>query len=125
HALSCKSTGSTWPGLRYEARRRWDQLPAGRSFGEVAGVATDSQDRVFVFCRGPHPVMIFDRGGKFLSSWGEGLFQRAHGITVGPDDAVYCTDDVDHTVRKLTSEGKLLMTLGQSGRPSDTGIEGI
>ena len=34
---------------------------------------------------------------------------------------IYCTDDVDHTVRKFTPEGKILMTLGASGRPSDTG----
>ena len=37
---------------------------------EVAGVATDSRDRVFVFNRGEHPLMIFDRSGKFVDSWG-------------------------------------------------------
>ena len=50
---------------------------------------------------------------------------RAHGITIGPDDAVYCSDDLDHTMRKFTTEGKLLLTLGTSGKPSDTGIDGI
>lgn len=49
------------------------------------------------------------------------MFARAHGIFIGPDDAVYCTDDMDHTVRKFTPEGKLLLTLGTSGKPSDTG----
>jgi DNA-binding beta-propeller fold protein YncE len=49
------------------------------------------------------------------------LFARPHGLTIGPDDAVYCTDDADHTVRKFTPEGRLLLTLGVSGRPSDTG----
>src|SRR5262249_32252881 len=39
----------------------------------------------------------------------------------GPDSTVYCTDDFDHTVRAFTPEGKLLWTLGTSGRPSDTG----
>jgi DNA-binding beta-propeller fold protein YncE len=111
--------------LRYEALARWEQLPPGWSFAEVAGVATDSRDRVYVFNRGEHPVIVFDRDGRFLSSWGEGVFQRAHGITIGRDDAVYCTDDLDHTVRKFTPEGKLLLTLGTSGRPSDTGIDGI
>ncbi|HMF19378.1 MAG TPA: peptidyl-alpha-hydroxyglycine alpha-amidating lyase family protein [Gemmataceae bacterium] len=110
---------------RYQALERWQKLPAGWSFGEVAGVATDSSDRVYVFNRGEHPIIIFDREGNFLSSWGEGRFNRAHGITVGPDDAVYCTDDLDHTVRKFTTEGKLLLTLGTSGKPSDTGIDGI
>jgi DNA-binding beta-propeller fold protein YncE len=110
--------------LRYEALARWETLPSGWSFGEVAGVATDSRDRVYVFNRGEHPVVVFNRDGRFLTSWGEGLFRRAHGIFIGPDDTVYCTDDLDHTVRQFTTEGKLLLTLGHSGRPSDTGIAG-
>ena len=110
---------------RYQALERWQKLPSGWSFGEVAGVATDSRDRVYVFNRGAHPVIIFDREGNFLSSWGEGRFTRAHGVTIGPDDAVYCSDDLDHTVRKFTTDGKLLLTLGSSGQPSDTGIDGI
>jgi DNA-binding beta-propeller fold protein YncE len=96
-------------------------LPDGWRFVEVAGVATDSHDRVFVFNRGDHPVIIFDRDGRFIGSWGEGLFARPHGITIGPDDLVYCTDDLDHTVKTFTPEGELLGMLGQSGCPSDTG----
>ena len=69
--------------------------------------------------------MVYERDGRFLGSWGEGLFtMRAHGITIGPDDTVYCTDDGDHTVRRLTPEGRLLGTLGTSGRPSDSGYDG-
>jgi DNA-binding beta-propeller fold protein YncE len=111
--------------LRYEALARWGELPSGWSLVEVAGVAVDSRDRVYVFNRGAHPVIVLDRDGSFLTSWGEGHFRRAHGITIGPDDAVYCTDDLDHTVRKFTPEGALLLTLGTSGSPSDTGVEGI
>jgi DNA-binding beta-propeller fold protein YncE len=110
---------------RYQAVVHWEQLPPGWSFVEVAGVATDSLDRVYVFNRGAHPVIVFDRDGKFLKSWGEGIVVRAHGIHIGPDDVVYLTDDLDHTVRKFTTDGKLLQTLGTSGQPSDTGIVGI
>ncbi|MCI0721753.1 MAG: peptidyl-alpha-hydroxyglycine alpha-amidating lyase family protein [Acidobacteria bacterium] len=106
----------------YEALSQWEQLPPGWSFAEVVAVATDSQDRVYVFNRGKHPVMVFDRDGRFLSSWGEGLFVRPHGILIGPDDAVYCADDHDHTVRKFTTGGQLLLTLGTRGQPSDTGV---
>jgi DNA-binding beta-propeller fold protein YncE len=110
--------------FRYEALVHWEQLPPDWSFVEVAGVACNSRDRVYVFNRGAHPVIVFDPDGRFLTSWGEGLFTRPHGITIGPDDAVYCTDDLDHTVRKFTLEGRLLLTLGTSGRPSDTGAVG-
>ena len=110
--------------FRYEALDKWEELPEGWSFVEAVGVATDSQDRVFVYNRGEHPVIVLDRSGAFVTSWGEGLFARPHGIFIGPDDAVYLSDDQDHTVRKYTSEGELLLTLGVSGQPSDTGVQG-
>ncbi len=112
---------ATYRDFGYEVNDHWAQLPAGWSWQEVAGVATDSHDRVYVFNRGDHPLMVFDRQGRFLASWGEGLFARPHGIFIGPDDAVYCTDDMGHTVRKFTTDGRLLLTLGTSGQPSDTG----
>src|SRR5262249_45167455 len=108
-------------GPRFEVCEDWGMLPDGRRFVEVAGVAIDSHDRVFVFSRGDHPVIIFDREGRFIGSWGEDRFVRPHGITIGPDDAVYCTDDLDHTVKKFTPTGILVQVLGQSGCPSDTG----
>src|SRR5262245_64975827 len=96
--------------FRYEANENWAKLPSGWSFNEVVGVATDSRDRVFVFNRGEHPVIVFDRGGNFLQSWGEGIIVRAHGIHIDSGDAVYLTDDRDHTIRKFTADGKLLAT---------------
>jgi DNA-binding beta-propeller fold protein YncE len=108
----------------YEAVVGWEQLPAGWSFYEAVGVATDSKDRVFVFCRGEHPVIVFDRDGKFLYSWGEGKIRRAHGIWIGPDDSVYLSDDEGHQVAKYTPEGELILALS-TGKASDTGISGI
>jgi DNA-binding beta-propeller fold protein YncE len=109
----------------YRADEAWANVPTGWTWIEVTAVAIDSRDRVFVFNRGDHPVMVFDRNGEFLESWGEGLFERPHGITIGPDDCVYCTDDLDHTVKKFTPEGRLLLTLGTSGQPSNTGATSI
>ncbi len=100
----------------YEVIVDWAKLPKGWSFLEVPDVAVDSQDRVYVFSRGEHPMMVFDRDGNFLASWGEGFFKRPHGITIGPDDTLYCVDDVDHTVSKFTLEGQVLMTLGTPGK---------
>ncbi|MBI3465271.1 MAG: hypothetical protein HY000_19770 [Planctomycetes bacterium] len=107
----------------FQASDDWDQLPSGWSFHEVVGVAADSRGRVYVFNRGQHPLIVFDRDGRFLNSWEEDIFVRPHGIHIGPDDAVYLTDDRDHTVRKFTTDGKLLMTLGTRGVASDTGVE--
>jgi hypothetical protein len=110
----------------YRAVTGWEQLPDGYSHPDVAAVAVDSKSRVYLFCRAEHPVMIYEPGGRFVGSWGEGVFSmRTHGIAIGSDDSVYCTDDGGHSVRKFTSDGKLLMTLGDNeGKPSDSGYDG-
>jgi len=103
--------------LRYEVAE-WGKLPDGWALNDVAAVAVDSKDRVYVFNRGAHPMIVFDREGNFIRAWGEGLFSRAHGLHIGPDENLYCTDDGDHTVRKCTPEGKVLLTLGIPGKPA-------
>jgi hypothetical protein len=101
----------------YRIEADWAKLPSGWSFKDVAAVAVGRQDRVYVFNRGEHPMMVFDREGNLLNSWGEGLFHRAHGLHIGPEDMLYCTDDGDHTVRKCTPDGKVLLEIGIPGRP--------
>ena len=49
-------------------------LPDNWTFMDVAAVAVDSKDQVFVFNRGEHPMVVFDRNGNFLREWGKGLF---------------------------------------------------
>ena len=109
--------------FKYELVEGWEQLPDGWEHGDVAGVATDLEDRVYVFNRGEHPVIVYDREGRFLQSWGEGVFTRPHGITITPDGTVWCADDTDHTVRSFTTDGTLIQTLGTVNRPSDTGYD--
>ena len=103
----------------YEVAVGWETLPPGYSWREVAGVAVDDKDRIYVFNRGEHPIIIFDSDGSFLDSWGEGVFTNPHGLTMGPDDTLYCTDHGDHTVRRCTLDGKVLMTIGVPGKPAE------
>ncbi len=104
--------------MNYRVVEGWGQLPEGWSFVEATSVAVDARDHVYVFNRGPHPVIAFDRDGKFLRAWGEGVFRRAHGITIGPDGTLWLTDDAHHTIRQFTAEGKLLLTIGDPDQPS-------
>jgi NHL repeat-containing protein len=104
--------------FRYEVLEDWAKLPDGWTLRDAAAVAVDSKDRVYVFNRSEHPMMVFDREGNFLRSWGEGVFRNAHGIHIGSDQTLYCTDDGDHTVRKCTLEGKVLLEIGIPGKPS-------
>ena len=111
--------------IKYSVVEGWEQLPKGYVHRDVAGVAVDGEDRVYLMCRGYHPVMIYDRKGNFLRSWGEGDFSyRTHGVYVAPNGTLFCTDDGQHTVRQFTPEGRLLLTLGTKNTPSDSGYNG-
>jgi DNA-binding beta-propeller fold protein YncE len=107
--------------FKFDANDNWESLPEDISHQDVAAVGVDSRDRVFLLTRRQSLVLIYERDGTFVASWGEGLFPGPHGLTVGPDDSVYCVDNVNHTVRKFTPDGQLLMTLGTPGEGSDTG----
>lgn len=102
----------------FEVLEDWAKLPEDWYLKDVGGVGVDSRDRVYVFNRGNHPMIVLDSEGNVLSTWGEGIFTRPHGVTMGPDETIYCTDDGDHTVRKCTLDGKILMTLGNPGNPA-------
>ena len=104
--------------FKFKVVASWEKLPDGFSWKETAAVIADNNDDIYVFNRGDHPVIIFDRLGNFKSSWGENLFTRPHGLTLGPDNTVFCADDGDHTIRKCTLDGKVIMTLGNPGKAS-------
>src|SRR5438270_12114278 len=63
----------------------WPPLAPDVTLGPVSAVATDAADRVYVFHRGKHPVLVFDRDGKFLRSWGDELIKTAHGPRIDPE----------------------------------------
>ncbi len=106
-------------GYRYEVDDAWAKLPPGYEFNaDVAAVGVDKDDNVYAFNRGKHPMCVFDRAGNLLRTWGEGIFPRAHGVFMAPDDTIWLTDDADHTVRQCTLDGKILLTIGIPGKPA-------
>src|SRR5690349_9019010 len=111
--------------MEYSVVEGWEQLPKNFVHRDVAGVAVDGEDRVYLMCRGDHPVLVYDQKGNLIRSWGEGDFSyRTHGIYVGPNGTIFCTDDGQHTVRQFSPEGKLLMTMGTKNTPSNSGYDG-
>src|SRR5262245_12801779 len=105
--------------LLYEPVENWEKLPSGWEFVDAPGVAVDSRDNVYVFNRSEHPMIVLDKEGNFLRSFGEGYFsKRTHGLHIDPDDAVWCVDDGRNLVQKFSPEGQLLMSLGEPDKPS-------
>lgn len=106
---------------RYEVIDTWGKLPNGQSFGPVSDVGVDSRDRIYAFQRADPPVLVFDRDGNFLSSWGQGAFDDPHGIYISPDDVIYLTDRNGQLALKYSLDGRLLLSIGTRGQASDTG----
>lgn len=108
--------------LRYELVEGWEQLPKGWTHADVAGVCTDADGNVFLYARGEHPVIIYDRDGKFVDSWGEGRFAfRTHGMFMGQDGFMYLVDEQSSTVARYSVDGTLLQSFGPQGVTTDTG----
>ncbi|MDO8750073.1 MAG: peptidyl-alpha-hydroxyglycine alpha-amidating lyase family protein [Dehalococcoidia bacterium] len=112
--------------FKFQVVEDFFKRPKKWSYIDVADVAVDKDDNVYVFNRSEHPIMVFDKLGNFLDAWGEiGVhFVIPHGITIAPNGDVLTADTGDHTVRRWTKEGKLLLTLGQPNQntPEQSGL---
>jgi DNA-binding beta-propeller fold protein YncE len=106
---------------QYRVVENWAQFPPGvTKWGAATGVDVDAQDNVYVLHRNEAmPIMVFDRNGKFLRSWGQGLFKTTHFLHVDPFGFVWVTDRGDMQAFKFSPEGKLMMTLGKKGITGD------
>src|SRR5438067_1104286 len=76
----------------YRPVPNWPKVPESVKLGAVSGVATDSSDRVFVLHRGKQPLLIFERDGTFLRSWGDNHLKTPHGLRIDKDNNVWITD---------------------------------
>jgi DNA-binding beta-propeller fold protein YncE len=118
----------------YRMEENWAKLPDGRRMGQTIGVEVDRDGRsVWVFdrCGGSEcgnsnvaPIMKFDATGKFLTSFGAGLFNYPHGLGVDRDGNVYVTDERAKNGKgsfamKFSPDGKPLITFGKPGMPGD------
>jgi DNA-binding beta-propeller fold protein YncE len=106
---------------RYELVDGWGQLPDGWQWGQVAGVACDSADQVHVYSRTEHPYMVFDRSGRMLDHWGEGILDEAHSLYLDPQDSIFILSHRAHFILKFNKDGKHVLTLGKRGAAADTG----
>jgi DNA-binding beta-propeller fold protein YncE len=104
----------------YHAVEGWAQLPAGMQWGQVISVKPDAHGNLWVFHRSEPPILEFDASGKFLKSFGAGMFVQPHGLEIDRDGNVWTTDQTakdgkGEQVIKFSPEGKVLMTLGKAG----------
>jgi DNA-binding beta-propeller fold protein YncE len=106
----------------YKVHEDWAHVPAGIEM-KPAAVAVDPHDRIYCFNRSAeHPVVVFDRNGDFLLSWGAGQFRFPHAIRFDEQGNLWLTDGHHMQFMKFTPEGELLQTIGERGHRSETGV---
>ena len=70
-----------------------------------------------------HPIVIFDKEGKFVRSIGANIFGRTHGIFVTQEGTILCADDGAHVIREMSFTGEILNTFGNLNQPCDNGFD--
>jgi len=107
----------TAPELDYVPAAEALSFPPGTSLnGAAAAAAFDSKGHLFILTRGNPSLYEFDENGKYIRSFGDGLFTRSHGLRIDKDGNIWATDVNAHTVVKLDPQGKVLLTLGTKGQ---------
>ena len=105
----------------YEVAENWGELPQDWSFQHVAGIAISGDDELYIFNRSDHPIIVLDREGRFMRSWGEGRFKSAHGIDITRDGTLWLVDNKSHAVQNFSTAGAHLRTLGTPDQPAADG----
>ena len=133
-------------GPRYAVDATWPKpLPNNWILGQVAGIATDHEDNIWLIhrplsltddergaaltpprsrcCVAAPPVLQFDRAGNLLRAWGgkgAGYDWPAneHGIHVDPRGDVWIggNANTDHMLLKFTPQGKFVLQIGKPGK---------
>jgi sugar lactone lactonase YvrE len=65
------------------------------------------------------PVMEFDPDGSFIRGFGDGLFERAHGLRIDAQDNIWATDVAANLAYKFDPDGRLQMVLGVKGHTGE------
>ena len=120
NSTSRSTLGASAPALSYVVAEDFLNIPSEANFGEVAAVAVDGRQHLYVFNRGPRPLMEFDSAGHYVRELAQGLVSHAHSIRVDRRGYLWLVDDADHHVIKLDSRGRVKMVLGRRGRSGET-----
>jgi NHL repeat-containing protein len=127
-ALGVALSAQSVPDIAFDANADILQLP---SYGEVAGVATNSRGHIFVYARTGHGVATlgdertfyhggsrlfeFDQSGKFVKEIGQGVYaiNVAQQVRVDPQDNVWIVDAGSNQVVKFDADGRFQLVLGR------------
>ncbi len=87
--------------------------PAGPDLGTVSSVAMDPRGAIYILQRGDKadPVIVVNREGRVLRSWGKGMYKVPHSIRVDPQGNIWTVDAGSSTLLEFTPEGRKLQQI--------------
>lgn len=94
----------------------WPHKPDHFKWAQMPGITVDAQDHIYIFTRSQPGVQVYQTDGTLLRTWDIEDVSGAHYIRIGPAGNVWTANIANHVVRKYSSKGKLLLTLGEVGR---------
>jgi DNA-binding beta-propeller fold protein YncE len=99
----------------YVVDTTWPKKPERFKWAQMAGIAVDKQDQIYIFTRSQPTVQIYKTDGTMVRAWYMEDSSGAHFIRVGPEGNIWTANITEHVIRKYDTKGKLLLTLGEPG----------
>lgn len=92
----------------------------GWELGMISTLAADSQGAVYLLQRGSKadPVVVVNREGHVLRSFGSGLFDIPHSVRIAPDGSVWTVDSSSSVVQEFSPRGEKLLQFSVGGQPA-------
>jgi hypothetical protein len=92
----------------------------GWALGMVSWVAAGPDGLIYLLQRGENadPVIVVDRSGKIVRSWGKGMYTTPHAIRIDSQGNVWTTDAASSMVYKFSAQGTKLLEIEVGGQPT-------
>jgi DNA-binding beta-propeller fold protein YncE len=100
------------------------QAPAaGWEIGYPSSVTMDDAGLIYVLQRGEKadPLLVVNRDGKIVRSWGKGLYKIPHSIRIDPQGNIWTVDSGSSMVLKFSPQGEKLMEISVGEQPVGRG----
>jgi sugar lactone lactonase YvrE len=120
------------PAIPFTSVPNYPNLPEGMNFGEVPGVAVNSQGHVFVFSRsnsatGPAfgaaaaQLFEFDQNGNYVREIGKGLYawSEAHSVRIDKRDNIWAIDKGSNMIVRFDPQGRVIWVFGRRQEAAD------
>lgn len=126
-----QTAASTVPEIAFDSVPNFLKLPKDTYLGEVAGIAVNSKQHVFVFSRGnttgpaygaaAAQLLEFDAQGKFIREIGHNLYawSYAHTVRIDRHDYIWAADKGSDVVVRFDPQGNVNMVFGRKAEASD------